>query len=82
MAGERDDHRCAQPWHQRREATRRDPLQRLEFADWCQSPAQSHLAALVDREQQGGLLEAWNKAWGGMDPDNANNAVSPLLGGS
>ena len=51
MAGQRDDHRCAHPWHPRGQAARRDPLLRLEFAHWCQGHAQSHPPALVNREQ-------------------------------
>jgi len=51
VAGQRDDHRRAQPWHPQRQAARRDPLLRLEFAHWRQGPTQSHPAALVNREQ-------------------------------
>jgi hypothetical protein len=76
MAGQRDDHRCAQPWHPRREATRRDPLLRLEFADWCQSPAQSHPAALVDREQL--ALGAGRAAGGRRPPLPGGNGVQIL----
>jgi len=51
MAGKRDDHPGAQPWDPRWQATRREPLLSLESADWCQDPAQSEPAALVNREQ-------------------------------
>lgn len=51
VAGQRDDHRRAQPWHPRWQANRRDSLLRLEFAHWCQGHAQGHPSALVNREQ-------------------------------
>ncbi len=51
IAGQRDDHLCAQPWHPQGQANRRDPLLRLEFAGWSQGPAQNHPSALVDREK-------------------------------
>ena len=51
MARQRDVHLRAQPWHPRGLATKRDPLQRLEFAVWSQGPALNHPSALVDREQ-------------------------------
>ena len=56
MAGQRHDHCRAQPWHPRGgQTTRRDPLLRLEFADWIQC-----LSLLRTIRQRWSIENSWH----------------------